>query len=100
MNELMENFRNLFKKLNSIQPLWSTSLKKDALLCIVHINANIKFCDRNVSYDDYCAFGQYLLSPLQVASKGGFHNLIKVVLLKNPNSKSFTSQKLLKIIVL
>ena len=84
MNELMENFRNLFGKLNRIQPLWSTSLKKDALLCIVHINAKIKFCERNTSYEDCYAFEQFLLSPLHVASKGGFHNLIKVVLFKNP----------------
>ena len=84
MNELMENFRNLFRKLNRIQPLWSTSLKKDALLCIVHINAKIKYCERNTSYEDCYAFEQFLLSPLHVASKGGFHNLIKVVLFKNP----------------
>ena len=74
--ELQQNFKKLTKKLDSIQPLWSTSLKKDTLLCIIHVNYKIIR-----SYEDYIdGFYGWLSSPLHVASKGGFHKLVKFIM--------------------
>ena len=75
--ELQQNFKKLIKKLDSIQPLWSTSLKKDALLCIIHINYKII---RSYEDDYFDGLWKWLSSPLHVASKGGFHKLVKFIM--------------------
>ena len=90
MNHLQQNFKKLIKKLDNFPRYFTQissqeanrliSLKKESVLCLMHINYQIKCCEEE-SYD-WSEFYKYLCSPLHVASKGGFLNLVEVLFKK------------------
>ena len=76
---LTKNFKQLIKKLDNIQPLWSIPLKKDVVLCISYINGRIKKSESWLP-EDVCEFEKIFCSPLHVAALGGFLNLLKFII--------------------
>ena len=91
MKDLQQNFKKLIKKLDNFPRYFTRiskqdanrllSLKKETVLCLMHINYQIKCCEEDSSkyWSEFC---KYFCSPLHVASKGGFLNLVEVLFKK------------------